>query len=225
MYGAVLYNAATSFMNSDISLEDVDRIVALFGANPTFPNSGSNNVSRPDLFMANYAARRDKNDGNGLYSQFKNAALRLRTFIAAGSGYQEERNAALSDLRISWEKASAATVINYLHGAIAKFTLTNPSNADIASGLHSYSEGVGFIWGLKTIPQTYKKITDAQINDVLALMNAPAGSNPSTYTFVTDASNQVPKLQTAISTLQSIYSFSNQEIEDFKKNWVVEQGR
>ena len=225
MYGAVLFNAATAFMNSNIRLEDVDRLVALYGANPTFPNSGSSNVSQPDLFMANYAARRDKNDGKGLYSQFKNASLRLRTYIAGGTEYQEERNAALNDLRLSWEKASAATVINYLHGAINKFTLTNPSNADIASGLHSYSEGVGFIKGFKTIPQAFKKITDAQIDEILNLMNAPSGANPSTYTFVTDASNQVPKLQTAISRLQSIYSFSNQDIEDFKKNWVVEQGR
>lgn len=225
MYGAVLFNAATAFMNSNISLEDVDRLVALYGANPTFPNSGSSNVSQPDLFMANYAARRDKNDGNGLYSQFKNAALRLRTYIAGGTAYQDERNTALNDLRLSWEKASAATVINYLHGAIGKFSLTNPSNADIASGLHSYSEGVGFIRGFKTIPQTFKKITDAQIDEILNLMNAPSGANPSTYTFVTDAFNQVPKLQTAITRLQSIYSFSNQEIEDFKKNWVTEQGR
>lgn len=225
MYASVLYNYATTFMSPNMDHTDVDRIIALFGANPSFPNSGSTNVSQPDILMANYAARRDKNDGNGIYTQFKNAAISLRAYIIAGSEFSKERDQSLTKLKNAWEKACAATVINYCHAAIAKFTITNPTNADVASGLHAYSENVGFIWGWKTIPQQNKIITDAQIDDLLVLLNAPANEIPTSYTFVTDAVNQVPKLQTVILNLQNIYGFSNQDIEDFKRNWVADQGR
>lgn len=225
MYAAVLYNYATTLMTPSIQPDDVDRIVALFGANPTFPNSGSSNVAQPDVMLANYAARRDKNDGNGIYTNFKKSAIALRQYIAAGENYTENRDAALNDLKKYWELASAATLINYLHSAIGKFTLSNPTNADYASGLHAYSEGVGFVWGWKTIPQSHKIITDAQIDEILNLMNAPADANPTTYTLITDAVNQVPKLSTAIDRLKSIYGFTNQDIDDFKRNWVAEQGR
>jgi hypothetical protein len=225
MYASVLYNYATNYMNSSIQPADVDKIIALFGANPTFPNSGSTNVSQPDLMMANYAARRDKNDGNGIYTDFKKAAIALRAYIIGGSSFISERDKELINLKKSWEQASAATVINYCHAATSKFTLSTPTNADIASGLHAYSEGVGFVWGWKTIAQEHKIITDAQIDEILVLLNAPADATPTSYTFVTDAVNQVPKLQTVISKLQSIYSFSNQDIEDFKRNWVADQGR
>ncbi len=225
LYASVLYNSATTFMGPNMVYADVDRIIALFGANPSFPNSGSSNVAQPDILLANYAARRDKNDGNGIYAQFKNAAIALRAYIIAGSEFDSERNQSITKLKQAWEKACAATVINYCHAAIAKFTITNPTNADIASGLHAYSENVGFIWGWKTIPQQNKIITDAQIDDLLVLFNAPANEIPTSYTFVTDAVNQVPKLQTVILNLQNIYGFSNQDIEDFKRNWVADQGR
>jgi hypothetical protein len=225
MYAAVLYNYATTFMGPNMDYTDVDRIIALFGANPSFPNSGSANVAQPDILMANYAARRDKNDGYGIYSEFKNAAIALRAYVIGGLDFTVERDKSITKLKNAWEKACAATVINYCHAAISKFTIANPTNADIASGLHAYSENVGFIWGWKTIPQENKIITDAQIDDLLVLLNAPANETPTSYTFVTDAVNQVPKLQTVILRLQNIYGFSNQDIEDFKRNWVADQGR
>lgn len=225
LYGGALYNAATEIMSNDIKPEDVDKLIALYGAHPDFPNSGSSNVTNPDVKMANYAARRDKNDGNGLYTQFKRAAIQLKTYAAAGSSYNDEKSQALNDLKTAWEKANAATVINYCHAAISTLSSTNLSNAEIASGLHSYSEGLGFISGWRTIPQNHKRITDSQIDEILALMNAPSGQPATSYTFVTDAPAQLPKLQSVITKLQEVYQFSNQDIEDFKKNWVAEQGR
>ena len=59
----------------------------------------------------------------------------------------------------------------------------------------------------------------------LTLLNAPVGGTPQSYLFVTDALNQLPKLQQVIAKLKNLYGFSDQEIEDFKKNWVKEQGR
>jgi hypothetical protein len=51
-------------------------------------------------------------------------------------------------------------------------------------------------------------MTDAQIDELLVLLNAPHNGTPTSYKFVMDFSNEYPK-----------------EIEDFKKNWVAEQGR
>jgi len=225
LYAAALYNRALNFMTNSMTQADLDRIVCLFGSNPSFPNSGSSNVSAPDRFMSNYAARRDKNDGQGYYTQFKNAAILAQAQIAAGSSYSAEVTNSVGKMRTAWEKASAATAINYCHSTISALSTTNPSNAAIASGLHAYAECVGFIHGWKGIPQQSKIITNTQIDELLLSLNAPFNQVPSSYLFVTDAANQLPKIQGVISRLQEIYSFSSSEIEDFKKNWVVEQGR
>lgn len=225
LFGAALYNQATTLFSDNLTLADVDKIVALFGANPTFPNTNTNKAAQPDGFMAGYAARRDKNDGNGLYSQFKNNAIKLQAAVKAGNDYKEEQKAALTALKQVWEKANAATVINYCHAVISRLSNTNPSEADVANALHAYSEGVGFIQGWKTIPQAHKIITDAQIDDILGLFNAPSNQIPTSYKFATDPINELPKIQQAMTKLQAIYAFTPQEMEDFKKNWVSEQNR
>jgi hypothetical protein len=175
--------------------------------------------------MAGYAARRDKNDGKGLYSQFKNNAIKLQAAVKAGNDYKAQQTEALNALKTAWEKANAATIINYCHATLSRLSATNPSENDIAAALHAYSEGVGFIHGWKTIPQKHKIITDAQIDEILALFNAPSGQTPTSYKFATDPVNELPKIQQVIDKLKAIYGFSNQDLEDFKKNWVNEQGR
>ncbi|WP_027001587.1 hypothetical protein [Hugenholtzia roseola] len=226
LFGAALYFQATkTFEAATLTPADIDKIVALFGANPTFPNSNSSNVEQPDGVMAGYAARRDKNDGNGLYSQFKNNAIKLQAAVKAGNDYKTEQTEALNALKTTWEKANAATIINYCHATLSRLSATNPSENDIAAALHAYSEGVGFLHGWKTIPQAHRIITDAQIDEILALFNAPSGQVPTSYKFATDPVNELPKIQQAIDRLKAIYAFSNQDIEDFKKNWVSEQGR
>jgi hypothetical protein len=226
LFGAALYFEATKiFEAATLTPADVDKIVALFGANPTFPNSNSSNVARPDGHMAGYAARRDKNDGKGLYSQFKNNAIKLQAAVKAGNDYKAQQKEALNALKTAWEKANAATIINYCHATLSRLSATNPSENDIAAALHAYSEGVGFIHGWKTIPQKHKIITDAQIDEILALFNAPSGQTPTSYKFATDPVNELPKIQQVIDKLKAIYGFSNQDLEDFKKNWVNEQGR
>jgi hypothetical protein len=225
LYSAALYNQALTFMTPTMTQANLDRIVCLFGANPSFPNSGSANVSSPDKFMANYAARRDKNNGTGIYTKFKNAAILAQAQIAAGSSYASEVQNSLTTMRQSWEKASAATAINYCHSTVSALSATNPTDAAIASGLHAYAEGLGFIHGWKSISQQYRIITDTQIDEILVLLNAPYNQDPNSFLFVTDAANQLPKIQEVISRLKAIYGFSTSEIEDFKKNWVAEQGR
>lgn len=225
-FGAVLYKHATDLLAGPISASTVDQLVAIFGANPTFPNTPSAaNTPRPDRAMANYAARRDKNDGKGLYTQMENAFIKLQAAVNAGANYNKERDEAIAALTLTWEKVNAATIINYCHTTISVLSSTNPTPAQVGNALHAYAEGVGFIHGWKTIPQQRKRITDAEIDQLLVLFNAPAGEVPTSYRFATDPVNELPKLQEVISRLQTLYGFTNQEIEDFRSNWVAQQGR
>jgi len=226
-FGATHYNHAVSLMSGAITLATVDQLVAIFGAKPAFANSGSNNVAAEnrDRFMANYGARRDKNDGNGLYSQIKREFITLQAAVKAGAEYNDERNKALKNIQSLWEKINAATVINYCHSPISRLSGTSPTDADKAASLHAIGEGIGFIQGFKTINPAYRKITDTQIDEILVLFNAPANGTASVYQFALDPLNELPKLQQAITKLQNIYGFTTQEIEDFKSNWVSVQNR
>jgi hypothetical protein len=228
LFGAALYNYVVSLLANNPTSATVDQALVLYGAKPAFANSGSATVpaENRDIFMANYAARRsDINDNNSLYIQLKNQFIRLQAAIKQGSQFNDDRNDAISKIKLTWEKVNAATAINYCHSATSTLSSTNPTTAQKAGALHSICEAIGFLHGYRTVPQEHKKITDAQIDEVLTLLNAPYNGTPTPYTFITDATNQVPKLQQVITKLKDIYGFTSTEIESFKKNWVAEQGR
>lgn len=227
LFGAALYNHATTLFSPQMTVEEVDQVLAIFGATPAFSNSGSSNVAADvrDGYLANYAARRDKNDGNGLYSQIEAAFLKLQAATKAGSEYQTEKVEAISEVKLLWEKANAATIINYCHSTITGLSATNPTSDDVGAALHAYSEAVGFLHGWRTIPQADKRISDDQIDQLLVRFNAPYEQVPTSYKFATEPENELPKLIQVIEELKSLYEFSTQDIEDFKKNWVSEQGR
>ncbi len=227
LFGAVLYKHATDLIAGNITESTADQLLAVFGGTPSFANSGSNNVATEvrDRAMANYAARRDKNDGNGYYSQMKMQFIKLQTAVKAGANYNKERDEALAEIKLLWEKVNAATVINYCHAVVSTLSTTTTTDNQKAAALHAYGECVGFIHGFRTISQSQKKITDAQIDEVLVLLNAPYNGTATSYKFVTDAVNELPKLTQIITKLQAIYGFSTQDIEDFKSNWVTVQNR
>jgi hypothetical protein len=225
-FGSVLYNHATTLLSGKITAETVDQVIAIFGANPTFPNTPTAaKTTSPDKYMANYAARRDKNDGKGFYTQMKEALIKLQAAVKAGDNYTKERDEAVAGVKLTWEKVNAATIINYCHAVVSTLSATAPTDAQKGAALHAYGECVGFTHGWRTIPQAQKKITDAQIDEVLDLLNAPATGTPTSYKFITDAVNQLPRLPQIIAKLKGIYGFTDAEIEDFKSNWVSVQGR
>lgn len=226
-FGATFYNHATKIMSSTMTLQKVDQLVAIYGAKPSFSNSGSNNVAAEnrDVALANYAARRDKNDGNGMYTQIKEAFIVLQAAVKLGDEYKQEQEIALNKIKELWEKINAATVINYCHSPISALSNTNPTDAQKSGALHAIGEAIGFLQGLKTVNPQFRKITDSQIDEILVLFNAPANGTATVYAFATNPSTELAKLQQAITRLQNIYGFSNQEIEDFKSNWVNVQGR
>jgi hypothetical protein len=225
-FGAVLYKHATELLSGTITPATVDQVMAILGTNPTFPSSNdATKHAKPDAFMAVYAARRDKNDGNGFYSQLKNNFIKLQAATKAGADYKQEQDEAIAAIKLTWEKVNAATVINYCHAVTTTMSKTSPTDAEKAAALHAYGECVGFIHGWRTIAQDQKKITDAQIDEILTLLNASATGTPTSYKFITDPVNELAKLTQVIDKLKTIYGFTTAEIEDFRKNWVTEQAR
>ena len=226
LFGSVLYNHATTLLSGKITAETVDQAIAIFGANPTFPNTPTAaKTAQPDKYMANYAARRDKNDGKGYYSQLKNAFLKLQAAVKGGDNYNKERDEAVAEIKLNWEKVNAATIINYCHAVVATMSATTTTDAQKGSALHAYGECVGFAHGFRTVAASQKKITDAQIDEVLDLLNAPANGTPTSFKFITEPVTQLPRLTQIITKLKAIYGFTDAEIEDFKSNWVSVQGR
>ena len=60
------------------SLENLDKALALFGANPTFPNTPTaSKTQQPDVLMANYGARRTPAAG-GLYTEVRDAFIKAQ---------------------------------------------------------------------------------------------------------------------------------------------------
>jgi hypothetical protein len=224
LYAAALYNHALTVMNAQLTPASIDKIVAIFGASPAFKNTGSA-PENPDVHAANYAARRDKNDGTGFYTKMRDQFIRAQAATKADSRYADTAQAALAQVRQLWEKSQAATVINYLYATITNISLTNPTDAQLGSALHAYGEGVGFLHGWRTLPADKKIITDAQIDQILTLMYAPVNGAPSSYQLVQNSFTAVQQLQQAITSLKNIYGFTDAELQDFRKNWVSEQGR
>ncbi|MDX2195760.1 MAG: hypothetical protein NW207_05025 [Cytophagales bacterium] len=237
LFTAALYNHAISGLTGVVTTTTVHQIVAISGLNTKFPNTdktvgapasgGGTHVgsTTPDVYMAAYGSRRDKSDGKGLYSQIKYNLTKAQAAANAGDKYKDTLSAALSAYKLSYEKISAATVINYCIDSKAKFSKTSPSDADKASALHAYGEAVGFMTGWRGVSQEHKKITDAQIDEILTLLLAPISGNASSYKFITEPAIYTPNLQTVQDKLKAIYGFSDAEMTDFAKNWVNEQKR
>jgi hypothetical protein len=223
LFGAALYNHAVKLAKTP-DATTTDKMIAVMGTTPDFPNSNNgNNVTNPDGFMANYIARRDKNDGNGFYTNIKSSYIKLQAALKGGSNYNTERDEAFDAIFDNWEKANAATTINYLQSVIGKLSATNLDESAISSAMHSFSEAIGFLHGFKSVER--KKITDAQIDETLTLMNVAPGKAPTTLNILSSPVTELTKMQQAIKKLQTIYGFTDQQVEDFKKNWVSEQGR
>jgi hypothetical protein len=222
-FGSVLYKHANDLLNGTITSQTVDQVLAIIGCNPTFPNTSTNKAAQPDKFFAVYAARRDKNDGNGLYSQLKAQFIKLQAAVNTGDKYVKDRNDAVASIRLILEKINAATIVNYCQSVTSTMSKTTTTDNDKSIALHALGECIGFTHGYKTILN--KKITDAQIDEILVLLNAPANGIPTCYKYVTDPGTELPKLNTLINMIKGIYGFTDQEISDFSKNWITEQGR
>jgi hypothetical protein len=220
MFAAAFYRHGFSLTSDSITTATVDRLIASFGAHASFP-ADTAAAQNPDEFAAAYAKRRDKRDPQnpGVYLGFKSDAIKARAAIQAGGPCVGQRDEALRSLRISWERALLATAVYYFNDASKKIGAAAPTTADMAAGLHSYGEAVGFIHGFRSLPPESRIITDSQIDDLLTLVGAPATGSATSYRLVTDSAAELPKLALAINRIATIYGFTPQQIEDFKTNY------
>lgn len=226
LFEAALYNHFINLTAGNIDVATVDKMLCIYGCNPNFPNTNTaSNTTTPDAFIALYAARRDNNDGTGLYFQIKKQFLQLQAAVNAGSAYNSERDAAIIALKALIEKAIMATVIHYGYAGTTKLSTSNPPETTISGGLHDFGEAVGFVHGFKSIPQEHRIITDAEIDQVLGFLLAPAGQDAAMYRFVTDGVNTLPGISSYQMLLKDIYDFSEADMEGFKQNWISLQGR
>ncbi|GAB3252666.1 hypothetical protein GCM10027347_11910 [Larkinella harenae] len=226
LYSAALYNYAMSLTDGMFRPATADQLLFLYGASPIFFNSDNAAFYKnPDRLMAAYAARRDDGTGTGLYHQMRQEFIKLQTALKEGEAYNAYRDEALAAIKLNWEKISAATVVHNLHESIAQLQQWNLSVEQRAEVMHRISEAAGFLHGWRTIESKNKKITDAQIDELLVLLNAPYDRSASVYRFVTNSGEETPKLMEAVGKIQGIYGFSNEEIESFRRNFVADQGR
>jgi hypothetical protein len=226
LFAAAFYKHLLSIISAGLDTSDVDKMIAIWGSTPNFSATNTAaKTSTPDANTALYAARRDKLDGNGFYTNTKNAFIKLKEALKKGENYNKERDEAVVVIKQNWEKAIGATVINYCYDGISKITNASKNSSDNAKALHSLSEAAGFIFGWKEISQTDKIITDSQIDELLNELGAPNNKESTYYEYVTNSATSAEKLNKIVIKLQSIYGFSDAQLADFKKNWINEQGR
>jgi hypothetical protein len=226
LFEAALLHHFINLKNGTITSSTVDQMIAIYGAHPNFPNTNTAaNTPTPDAFIALYAARRDKNDGTGMYTKIRDQFIRLKAAVEAGSEYNAYRDFSLASIQDNIEKAIMATVIHYGHAAVTKLTSTTPTPATIAGGLHDLGEAVGFVHGFRSLPTSERKISNDQIDEILNLLLAPATTEGTMYRFVTEGATTLPNITAAQNILKNLYGFTSAEMEDFKQNWITLQGR
>jgi hypothetical protein len=224
LLGAALYRTALNLYIQNPNINNpatADQLLATYGANPSFPNSPT--APRADQAVAALAARYDKNDGNGLYSKIKQNFIKLQAAYEAGEGYNQQRDQAFSDILTLWEKAQAAAAIHACHEVVRLMSAPSPTATDKANALHRYSECIGFLLGYKTISN--KTITDTRLDELLALLNFQPQGPKAAYKLITEPARELANVLEVLARLKETYRFSDQEIEDLKKDWVAEQGR
>ncbi|GAB3319261.1 hypothetical protein GCM10027299_11640 [Larkinella ripae] len=226
MYGATLFSYAMSLTRGAMSPATADQILYLYGANPVFINSDNAAVyASADRLTAAYAAQRDDATGTGLYSQNRQAFIQLKTALDLGEDYNSYRDEALAAIKLNWEKITAAAVIHKLHESGVKLQSDGLNDQERAEILHWISEAAGFLHGWRTIDSQHKQISDSQIDELLGLLNAPYDQSAAVYRFITNTRQELPKLTEAVARLQGIYGFTNEEVENFRRNYVADQGR
>lgn len=233
LFTAAFYNRALMIMKNPLDAAAMDRLVTVFGAHPDFPGSSEISdpaiVPHPDRLWAQYAERRSPKDPNdskkpadpknpGPYFRIKADFIRAKAAVAKGSACDAARDEALSRIMLEWERVMGATVIYYLNDASLKLTKENPTDSDLAGGLHGYGETMAFIHGFRGLPADARVITDAQIDALLESIGAPHDADATSYLLVTDPATEVPKLLAAADEIAKIYGFSAQEVELFKVN-------
>lgn len=223
LFGAMMYASAAKLMKVGATSADIDRILAWYGADPSFPNSDK--AATPDRGLAGYAARRDKNDGAGMYTTLATAFRKAKAAAARGGEHEEELQQALSTIRTTWERALMATVVNYILTTMQTISATNPTDDALSAALHAYGEAVGFSMGMLAVDKAERVITDAALRSILEDLQVTPQGAATSYRLVTQPVAALADLQSALQTIAMTYGFTSADLEDFRQNWVTVQQR
>ncbi len=215
-FGAALYNHALTVINGDLSNSSaIDKLVEIHGADVAFDPANT-------TAAATYSRRRsDLVAETGFFYDIRDNLITAKAAIEAGSSFNAERDEALASYLLNWEKSNFATVIFYCNATKVQLqdAAALPDGPDkeeaLGNALHAYAEGVAFAHGFKGLSQ--KQITDAQIDDILELLLAPAGQTPESYRFLNEVS-LLANLDQIIDDIQAIYGFSETEVTGFFVN-------
>lgn len=222
LYMATMYNQLYATLQN-ISSATPDKVIALVGATPAFANSASASEN-PDRLGANYFARRDKNESgvSGIYKALQYSISALNVAIAVNDS--EAISRLKNEILLNYERGIIATVANYLHSTSASISKTAPTDNDLSAAMHAYSEALGFMMGFADLPTFADEAELGTIwNHMLQPDNTTGEFNVSLI--ATDRFNSVQRNERALDAIKAVYGFSTQEMEDFRFNWVNQQGR
>ena len=152
-----------------------DEAFGYFGVPTDFPTNTDNLA-----FWGNYCNGRDAVLGSN--QTVMDAFLKGR---AAISGKDiTTRDVAIAEVRDAWEMVVVGTALHYLNSGLADF-------GDVARRGHGLSEAIGFIYSLQFSPT--KKVTNAQIEELLTLVGGSANILESNLYNVTETNLQSAK--------------------------------
>lgn len=224
LFGAALYNKAAQEIETATDAVIADKLVALFGANPSFQNSG-NTSTNADKGPAKYAARRSFAD-NGLYLEAKNHLIRAQYWLNNGVAGSDNRvSSELEGFKLAWEKSNGATIANYIYSTIDKMSGSNPTDKEKGDAIHAYGEAIAFAYGFYYVDPNQRLISNAELEQLLETLLFPINGTTTSYRILNDPVNALNEISAGLDQIQSIYGFSDQEMESFKLNLVNEEGR
>ena len=178
-----------------------DQAFGFFGVPVTFPATTTGSK-----YFGSYSNQ--VNAGLGSNATIMNAFLKGRAAISAKD--LTTKNAQAAILISSFDALNAACIVQEMHE-----TNTNVAAGDAVAAYGTLSESLGFVMNFKYLTNG-RKITDAQIQQLLSLYDSANPNNPNLYNFI-DANLSAPQITAktaAISALiGQIYGFSQSELD------------
>jgi hypothetical protein len=210
LLAGAFYNHVLGLVAAPMTEATIDRLLAAYGASPAFADrGGAEGGAGGDTLVAALASRRDDalSPTPGPYRKIRSALLAMKAAVPAGEACKPDLDAAVTTFLAEWERATYATAVYYL--AAAATTAADPLKGPEA--LRAWATALGLIRSFKGLPADKRKITDAQIDALLAKIGATTA-----YRLVTSPGDRVLELNQAINDIALYEGFTQAEIESFK---------
>lgn len=179
-----------------------DQAFGFFGVPVTFPTTLTGLK-----YFGSYCNQ--VNAGMNSNAIIMNAFLTGRAAISGKDMATKDAQAAL--LISTFDKLDAACIVQEMHE-----TNTNIDAGDAVAAYGTLSESLGFIRNLKYNTSSTRIITDAQIAQLLSLVDSSNPDNPNLYNFV-NSSLTIPQMEAKtaaiVSFIGQVYGFSQTQLD------------